>query len=487
VLDAMTALANVFPLASQQVDEVSGTVPQISRALAAGELITSRLDCGPEVCGVTLNRVRGADGALLWTRTFQAPLDRPDLLVDAVQGHLLQTYKGRPLREGSARTEVRPADYAEYLRLFRGFDKREETDLPVDQVLARLRNIETSSPRFLAAYLFEADLREYRFRSQRDPADLESGFAVLEQARRLSPADPRPDLRQFSLALAGRQFDRAEEALRRLERLQPGDPRVLAGRARLLDRRGDTARAVGLMEAAARQLPYWKHLFWAGDMNYRLGRIDPARAELNEALQRSSGNFVAQSKLAELELMLGSPRRAAELYSNLVQRSPQFDELTNLGTTLMLLGRYDEATARFHQALALAPGNPLALLSLADATLMAGKRPEAESLYREVLRVSGKDPAAATDVQILSSRSQSFAHLGRSREALRELQEALRLAPESPEIAYEAAVVYAVLGDWASARFQAERALDHGYAARWFSFPWFEPLRAIPEFRRRLS
>jgi len=487
VLDSLLSLESVFPLAPDQVDEASGTLPQIARTLAAGELITSRLSCGAEVCEVVLSRVRGADGGLLWTQTLQAPLERPDLLAEAVRGNLFKAYGDRRVRGRVPRLEVRPADYTEYLRLVRGFDSGEEEEVPVDRILARLQEIRSGSPRFLDAYTFEAETLEYRFRTRRDPADLERGFKVLEEAGELSPGDPRPILGRISLALTGGQLDRAEEAIRALEKLQPGDARVLARRARLMDRRGDTAEAVKLMETAARQLPLWKHLFWAADMNYRLGRVAVAREHLEMLLKRSPGHYVGQSKLAEIELMNGSPRRAAELYSDLVRRSPQFGELTNLGLAWSLLGRYGEAEERYREALALAPESPLALLNLADVTLFQGKRTQAESLYLKLLEVSEKDPAALSDIQILSARAQAQAHLGRSGEALQALQAALRLAPENPQTAYEAAVIYSVLGDRASARFHAERALDHGYEPRWFSFPWFEPLRSLPEFRRRLD
>ncbi|HEV2845493.1 MAG TPA: protein kinase [Thermoanaerobaculia bacterium] len=486
VLDALLSFEKVFPLAPDQVDEVSGTVPEIARTLGAGELVTTRLSCGAEICELGISRVRGADGGLLWNGTFQAPVDRPDLLAEAVRGHLLHAFKERPVRKDAPRLQVRPADYTEYLRLLRSFDLREEEDLPVDQILARLREIHVGSPRFLEAYTFESEVLEYRFRTGRDPADLRRAFDVLEQAHELSPTDSRPAFRQISLALSGGELDRAEAAIRRLESLQPGDARILAARARLLDRRGETARAVELMETAARRLPLWRHLFWAANMNYQLGKVDVARGQLQQLLERSPGHYVSQSKLAEIELMSGSPQRAMELYSELVQRSPQYSELTNLGLAWSLLKRYDKAAAYYRQALALAPESPLALLNLADATLLQGKRPEAESLYLEVLRVAEKDPAAESDIQILSVRAQAWAQLGRSPEALREMQKALRLAPENPQTAYEAAVVFSVLGDRASARFHAERALDQGYDPRWFSFPWFEPLRSIPKLRQRL-
>ena len=488
VLNALLSFEETFPVAPDQADAVAGSsLSQMARTLGAGEVIRSRLRCRAEVCSIVLDRIHGVDGALLWTATFEAPIEKPELLADAVRGQLMQTYGERRVRRGAPQLQVRPRDYAEYLKLVRSFETSDEAERSVDEILSRLEAIRSGSPRFLEAYTFEAEVLEYRFRTRREPADVERAFRILGDARELAPDDPRPVRTQISLALVSGQLDRAETALQDLERLSPGDARILAQRARLLDRRGQTEEAVRLMEKAALQLPFWKHLFWAADMSYRLGRTAEARRLLEEVLKRSPGHYLSQSKLAEIELMNGSPERAAQLYSDLVERSPEYAELTNLGLALFLLGRYGEAEERYRQALALAPVGSLALLNLADATLARGNTVEAGRLYREVLRASEKDPASSSNIQILSARAQALAHLGRSGEALREIQAALRLAPENPQTAYEAAVVYAVLEDRASALYHAQRALAGGFDPRWLTIPWFSRLRPVPEFRRLLE
>lgn len=487
LLRSLRSFEGVFPLGPEQVDEVSGSVAEVARMLAASEVITSSLECDTEVCSVSLSRVRGQDGSLLWSQSFAVPLDRSTLLPEVVQGHLRKIYSDRRMRDAGPNLEVREKDYAEFLRLFRSFDSKEEAELPVEALLKRLEALRASSPRFLDAYLFEVELREYRFRTARDPIDLQKASDLLLQARELDPGNPGIAYRQFDVFLLGRQLDRAEEALAELEDLQPGDATLLARRARLLELRGETRQALAAMETAARRLPSWKHLFWAADMEYRAGRIDEARRYLQQLLARSPGNYVGQSKLAEIELMSGSPRRAAELYAGLVSRSPQFEELTNLGLACFLLGRYPEAEQRYRQALALAPRNPFAVLNLADVTLLRGKEPEARALYGRVLESVESDPTASANAQLLTVQAQALAHLGRNREAVEAVQKALRLAPDNPQTAYEASLVYSVLGDRVSALFNAEKALDQGFDPRWFAFPWFEPLRTSPELRRRLE
>jgi len=191
-------------------------------------------------------------------------------------------------------------------------------------------------------------------------------------------------------------------------------------------------------------------------------------------LERAPDHYNGRSRLAQLELLSGSPARAAELYEELVGRSGETAELSNLGTAHLLLGDAERAARRFREAFELAPSSPQVALNLADAELLRERREEAEKLYRRVIELIDRDP---NPEGLLTVRAQALAHLGRVPEAVAAVQEALRRNPESPAASYEAALVYTLVGDEASALWNAQRALEQGVEPRWFTFPWFDPLR----------
>ncbi len=484
LLDGLLSLDRVWPLAPELVDPVTGSPRELARATAAGEIVASQLSCNLVTCQISLNRVRGTDGAVLWSRSFAAPIEQPYLVSEAVRGYLRQAYPERPQQSGAAKPEVRAEDYAEYMRLYESFDTRREEEYPIPVILERLARIRQSSPKFLDAHIFNAYILQQRFRSGRDPADLVRAYDVLDQARKLAPDDPRPLFSLFEVAFLAEDLDRAEAALRELERVQPGDARVLAQRARLMDRRGDTKQALALLREAIERLPSWRHFFWAGDMEFRHGMIPEARHDFHELLRRSPGNLTGLSLLATLELLNGDPKKAVALYEGLVRRSPQFVYLANLGLAHFLLGDFTHAEQSFRRAWEKEPKNAFIVLNLADACFLLQRRKEAERFYNLTLELAEKDPTARSNWQIFSVRAQALAHLGRSGEAVAAIQEALRLAPESPQTAYEASLVYVLLGDRASALFNAKRALQQGTEPRWFDLPWFDPLRSSPELRQ---
>jgi tetratricopeptide (TPR) repeat protein/tRNA A-37 threonylcarbamoyl transferase component Bud32 len=483
LLRSLLGFSGLSPLT--EGDDVAGSPAQVARALAVQEVLTSRVDCVRESCQISLQRVRGSDGQTLWSsRSFSVDADRPYLVEEAVQGYLADAYSGFSRRPGAAPLEVRPADYTQYLRLRRTFEaKRAGESLSADALIPQLEALRASSPRFLDAYVFEAEVRQQRYKTRQDPADLDRAAELLRQAQQIAPADPRPLTGQFGVAMLRGQWDRAEEALAGLERLQPGDPGTLVRRARLLEKRGESEKALALMREGVSRYPSLRNLFQAAQMESSLGHFDAARRDAEQLLANYPESFDGLSKLAEIELLHGDLHRAVTLYSRLVERYPRPGEISNLGTAQMYLGSYGEAEASFRKALALEPGNALTLLSLADAVTLAGRPDEAAQVYREVVRQARLD---ATDWQVLSARAQAQAHLKDGPGAVETVQKMLRIGPEGAQVAYDTSLIYVLLGQRTVALYNARRALQQGIAPRLFALPWFDPLRSDPAFAAEL-
>jgi serine/threonine-protein kinase len=455
-------------------DEASADPIALARALAADEVLTSRLECGARACRLELRRLRGADGRLLWTEGFT--VDSGGFLETglAVIEHLRAAYPDARLRPGVPDLEVRAEDYEEYLRLKKRFERREQ-GFSTDDLLAGLERLERTSPRFLDLSLEAASALATRFEVTRDQTDLERAEQAVERARARAPEDPRVLAQQVAIARVAGRLDEAAAVLEHLRRLEPGNARRLAEKALALEGKGQRQEAIALMREAVRQLPAAALHVDLGSMLYRHGDVAGARREMEAGLALAPSFYKGLSSLAQLELASGDPKRAAELYEKLVGLSPEYTEVTNLGTAYLLAGRYADAARRFRDALELSPGSPAALLNLADAELLAGRRQEASGLYRQVLEQIDRDPQPE---KLLTVRAQALAHLDRDTEAVAAVQEALRLDPENPYRAYEASLVYALVGEEASALVTARRALDRGFNPRWYAFPWFDPVRA---------
>ena len=482
VLRSLLAFKGISPA---EAGDVSGSPSQVARALAVQEVLVSRLDCVRGSCQISLQRVRGSDGQTLWSsRSFSVDADHPYLVEEAVQGYLADAYSGFPRRPGAAPLEVRPADYEQYLRLRRTFeDKRAGETLSVDALISRLGALRASSPRFVDAYVYESEVRQQRYKTSQDPADLDRAGDLLRQAQQIAPTDPRPLTGQFGVAMLRGQWDRAEEALAGLERLQPGDPGILVRRARLLEKRGESEKALALMREGVSRYPSWRNLFQAAQMESSNGHFDAARRDAEQLLANYPESYEGLTKLAEIEFLHGDLHRAVALYSRLVERYPRAGELANLGMAQMYLGSYREAETTFRKALALDSGDVFNLLNLADTVTLAGRPEEGMTLYCEVVLRARLD---AADWQVLSARAQAQAHLKDSAGAIEAVQKMLRIGPEGAQIAYEVSLTYTLLEDYKAALYNARNALKQGIAPRLFALPWFDPLRSNPSFAAEL-
>lgn len=485
-LRALSSLEGIaaLPPPAPQAGEPAPSPRELSRLLAADEVLTTSLDCRARYCLAVLRRARGSDGRLLDTQTFEVPLDDLHLLDIAAGTYLKRGYDGFETRRDAPRLQVRSEDYERFLRVQKTWTEQRPSELR--PLLTELSEIRAGSPLFVDAYVLEATLTSHRFFDSRDPSDLDHALNLIAQARAFAPGDPHPLLAWCNVAMQADRLDEVEEALSGLERRLPGDVRNVRQRALLTERQGDGRRALELMRTAVERRPSANLLADLASLEMRQGENGAARLTLEDLLRRIPGDLRGKRLLARLELEAGDAARAAELYADLVRHSPGFAELSNLGLAQLLLGRYGKAAESLRQAYALTPQNSVAALNLADAEFLWGQPKEAEALYLRVLELVERDPAP-TFWQTLSVKAQAQAHLGRDREAAATIQQAIQSAPDNSQLAYEAALVYVVIGDTASALANAERALTSGIDPRWFSFPWFTPLRQDSAFRELLA
>lgn len=477
----LTSLTGVFPRGSTEVDAVSGPPAAVARAVAADEVIETSFACQASSCSVEVSRLRGADGAATWSGQIQVPLGDPLTAARAIAVLLREGYPERRPRPGVPELNVAAADFAEFLAIQRAAVER--TGATGTELLARLDALRQRAPAFVDPYLLEAKLAVNLFTSStRDPALLEKALALLDQAQALSPGDPEVwQTRAWAEIQAGR-LDEAEATLAAFERRAPGDVRVLELRSHLLERSGRPEKALEVSRAMVDREPSWSHLYQHATLAWRQGEVGAARESLETLLDRFPGNEWGLRLLATIELTNGDPARAARLFEDLAARSPDSGTRVNLGLAYMLLGEPGRAAAAMEKAVAEAPENYLYLLNLGQARWLEGRRDEAADLFRRVLTLSEADPSGE-EWQRLTVRAQALAHLGRPREAVAAAQDALRLAPRNGQAAFEASLVYALVGDRTAALVNAERARDLGFETpAWFRLPWFDPLRGEPGF-----
>ena len=491
-LRGLLALQELTPVDPSQIGDVRGSAVEVARAVAADEALAAAFDGSGRAGSLSLQRIRAADGAVVWAERVPVPLAPEDSLVlaDAVTAAVRRAYSGHPPRPGRPVLEVRAADYTDFLRIKLRLDAGRSGWAPE---LGRLEAAVAGSPRFTEGHLQVAALALNLFDDTKDPAYLTRARAALDRARALEPdgpsGDPRVSAVGVRLALTERRWPEAEARLAELENRSPGDVLVLIQRSRLAEARGRLDDAIALLTQAIDRRPGWRDLLRLAELEVRGGQVDAARKHLERAMERVPGNDWPVAKLGELELLYGDPRRAETLYLRLSKgAAPQRSDFTNLGLARALLGDFQGAAESYRKALDIEPGHVTVLLNLADAELALGHREIARQIYvRALAEVDSRPDASLLQPVERTIRAQLLARLGRTREAVALALDTFQSNPEESEVAYQTALVLSLAGDEDSALAAAGKALDLGIRPRWFTLPGFERLRADPDLRKRLS
>jgi serine/threonine-protein kinase len=193
-ISALASLDGVAPLDPAQ-SSPAATPVTAARTAAAGEVLALAMEPqGPGGAQISLRRVQGRDGRVLWAGSFPVPVSGDDdrslrLLADAVAVQIRRAWPERRLRSGTPAPEVNDHDYAELLRV------KEEVDrgsISPEPELARLETVVRSSPRFLEGHLLVSQLAATLFTSTHDPRYLDRALQAARTARELAPGDPRP-------------------------------------------------------------------------------------------------------------------------------------------------------------------------------------------------------------------------------------------------------------------------------------------------------
>ncbi len=485
-LEALIAFQGVSPVDPDQIGPVTGGPAEIARAVAADQVLSAAIEGEEGLARVTLRKIAG-DGQTLWNRTFKVPRSPNDarVVAEGVGLHLRDAFPDHPAAGDGSWLEVRDEDYADFLRAKLRIDSGNVT---WQAELDELERIIAGSPNFLEARLLAADTATTLFTDTREPAYLQRATGFLKQSRALAPTDPRPLYHDFRLALENGETGRAEQVLAELERRAPHDHLVPLSRARLAEKQGDLDGAVTAMRAVIERHPSWRHLYRIASLEIERGEPEAARGYLEELLRRAPGNTWGLGKLVHLELSVGELEMAEQTAIALLEIKRHRSYLNNLGFIRFLLGRYEEAKTSYLEALEFSPGHPMVLLNLADAESALGRKAAAAALYRQSLeQLERREAAAPLSVTEEMNRAQCLARLGESRRAVEITLKVLKQHGESADIAYQAALVYALTGENHSAVAKAREALAGKVERRLFAIPGFDSLRQDPEFQAMLA
>ncbi|MBZ5567391.1 MAG: protein kinase [Acidobacteriia bacterium] len=296
-------------------------------------------------------------------------------------------------------------------------------------------------------------------------------LALSEQEQRAIRKIPTADMQAYDFYLRGRQFfhqfrrkgfDFAREMFAKAIELDPGYARAYAG----------------IADCSAFLYFYW----------------DSSETNIQQADEASRKALELDFELAEAHASRGL---AASLRKNYDEAKREFETAMRLGPNLFepyyfyarncyAQGELQQAVEWFEHASHVNPEDYQAPMLMASALHGLGRAKEAGAAYRRGLSAAQKHLLLHPgDTRALYFGANALSQVGDRERSLEWAARAVELEGEEPQVLYNVACVYALLGEAERAIDCLERSLTHGWGQRqWIEHdPDLASLREHPRFR----
>lgn len=296
---------------------------------------------------------------------------------------------------------------------------------------------------------------------------------LTEGEKRAIEKVPTADVRAYDLYLRGRQF------FHQFRRRGFDFARQMFARAIEIDARYARAYA-GIADCCAFLYMYWES---------SEGNLDEAEAASKKALDLDPELAEARASRGLVASLRKRYEEARQEFDAALRLDPKlFEAYYYYGRSYYAQGELAKAASWFERASQVRPEDYQAPMLLASALRGMGRAAESEMACRRGLAAAEKHlELYPGDARALYFGANGLSYFDRER-ALNWAGRALQVDPDEPQVLYNVACVYALLGELEPAIDCLEKSLTKGWGQKqWMaSDPDLAPLRAHPRFQALL-
>lgn len=447
-------------------------IEEIAKRTSANYVLTTQLTCEQTHCEVTLNKY--SDNNWVKAETVLRPTQ-----ADSTSSALLEMQSGLNslfpelnssfISLGKTVENVREEDFQAFLKLYNDiqFNGHESK-----KVLSQLLSIINRSPHLYSVYPLFRQVALNLYKSSNEELYIKQLRLGLDNAPNVYKDSLQYIIDQLWIALYTQDMNRANKLL--LQAKTKGADRIRLNelQASFFLSNDQSEKAI-LFFKKALTFRFSSHNFFNLAIAYWYsGDYENVGQSLNAILEVIPMHHDAMQFLASVYLITGKIDKAVEIYTNLTSQSPSTMDLNNLAIAYTLKRDFVSAKNVASKLVKENPNKPTFLLNLADIEWYLGNYNNSKILYQKILELTEFE----SDMESLKIKAQVYTHLGEHHLAIKALNQANKVAPDSGEIAFISALVYAQLNEKVSAVAKVESALSSGVGEVWFNLPWFDPL-----------
>lgn len=230
---------------------------------------------------------------------------------------------------------------------------------------------------------------------------------------------------------------------------------------------------------------YWLAFMSLGNFLFETGRIEEATPYYLRMTELMPDSAIALNNLAVTLFLSGDFTQAKSYWQQSLELAPSAVAYANVATSLYFMEQYGEAVELYHKAVEFAPDDGELWGNLGDAYSQLPEGAElAVPMYNNAIKLAEKRlQINSSDADTLILLGLYQASIGQQADALKNVDQALTLAPGNMTVNYVAATALARMNKWTRSMDALENAIALGY-------PWhlasadinLKELRNLPRY-----
>lgn len=249
--------------------------------------------------------------------------------------------------------------------------------------------------------------------------------------KKFKPGSVETCLRDFAVAMAKKDFQRAEDSLGKAAALVPESAKVVHNFGMMYFAKGDIARAIGYFKEAIEKNPMFVKSYNAlGEIYENMGDIESAIKYYEHAHEISPANTERLVALSKLFYKKGETDRAETILKDAVSdmRGDVAASAHLMGEIYLAKNQNEKALEMLIKSYSQNPSDIAIMESLAETYRKVGKQKEALNLYNECLKIAPDNALAYYNM------SKAYLEMSDKKNAIENMKKAWALNPHSKEI-----------------------------------------------------
>jgi serine/threonine-protein kinase len=410
-----------------------------------------------------------------------------DRVVESVVNMLGLQLQGSDRQALVAHGTQEPAAYDYYLRGL-GYLQEYHKAENVSSAIALFSRALERDPNYALAYAGLGEAYWARYDATHEPEWLDKATQACEHAVALDSDSANGHICLGTVYVSRGRYEEAAQQFQRAVQMDPTSEGAYRGLASVYERLGRLVEAEKTYQLAIQVRPqYWAGYGWLGSFYSHQARYAEATREFSQAVALAPDDPHGYRALGGAYIFMGDYGRAIEALEHAIALFPTPEAYSNLGIAYFDLRRFDDSVAALEHACTATAKDYISCGNLARSYYWSpSARSQAPKMYErtirmaeEALRVNPRDG----DTHIMMANY--YAMLRDRSQALKHLQEALNLNPDTPEYLAIAAVVHNQSGEKDQALEWLEKARARGFSpAEIRAAPELDNLRDEPRFQQ---